>query len=290
MEEQGDLRGLIKDTGDDAGGHIRLSAALGGDVDVHAAAVPVRQRLRGEAGAQAVLRRHRADHRAERDGIVRRRQRVGIAKVDLVLPRAAFVVGAFGLNAHLLQHQADLPADVLAPVVGSDVHVAGLVVGDGGVSAVLVQLKQIEFHFGAEGKVVASGVRIGHRLFQDAAGVPLEGAAIGMENIAEHPHHLALLGPPRQLYQRGRVRPQQQVGACLTAEALDGGGVDGDAVFKSAAQLTGHNGHIVLLSVDVAEGQADEPDILLLHELHDLFPRILHGSTSFIQFVTYSCR
>ena len=250
---------------------------------MHTAAVPVRQGLGRKAGAQAILRRHRADHRAEGDGVVRRRQRIGIAEVDLVLARSALVVGALRLDAHLLQHQADLPADMLSLVVGGDIHVAGLVVGDGGGPAVFIELEEIEFHLRAEGEVAALGGGIGHGFFQDAAGVPLEGPAIGVENIAEHPHDLALLRPPRKLDQRGRVRPQQQVGTGLAAKAINGRGVDGDAVFKGAAQLAGHDGHVVLPAVDIAEGQADEPDVLLLYELHDLFLRILHSSTSFIQ-------
>ena len=143
---------------------------------------------------------------------------------------------------------------MLALIIGGDVHVTGHVMGDGGVPAMLIDLEQVELHLRTEGEAEALTGGIGHRLFQDAAGVPLKGAAIWIKNIAEHPHDLTLLRPPRQLHQRGRIRPQQQVGARLAAKALDGGGINGDAVFKSTAQLTGHDGHIVLPAVDVAEG------------------------------------
>ena len=64
---------------------------------------------------------------------------------------------------------------------------------------------------------------------------------------------------------------QQQVGTDVTAETVDSRGVNGDAKGKGALQLAGHNGHIVLLAVNIAECQTDEFHFLLLHKLHHFF-------------------
>ena len=74
---------------------------------------------------------------------------------------------------------------------------------------------------------------------------------------------------------------KQQIGADLAAEALHRRGIKGDPVGEGALELTWHDGHVVLLSIDVAEGQADKLDILLLHELYHFFRRVLHVLTCF---------
>ena len=80
---------------------------------------------------------------------------------------------------------------------------------------------------------------------------------------------------------------EQQIGADLTAEALHRRGVEGDPVGEGPLELGGHDRHVVLLSIDVAECQTDKLDVLLLHELHYFFRRVLHVLTCFPQFKTY---
>ena len=46
----------------------------------------------------------------------------------------------------------------------------------------------------------------------------------------------------------------------------------------------------MLLSIDIAEGQTDKPDILLLNELDHFFWRVLHVFTCFLSFRPYVCR
>ena len=83
---------------------------------------------------------------------------------------------------------------------------------------------------------------------------------------------------------------EQKIGMDLAAEAVHRRGVKGDPVCKGALELAGHDGHIVLLSVDVAEGKPDKFDVLLLNELYHFFRRILHVFTCFLQFKTYIWR
>ena len=61
-----------------------------------------------------------------------------------------------------------------------------------------------------------------HRLTEQLAGVGLEGGAVGPDDAAEHAGHTAMIGPPGQQAQRGRVRLQKQVRMHLVAEAGDG--------------------------------------------------------------------
>ena len=131
---------------------------------MHPAPRLVGQGLRGEVGAQPVPVGHRADNGAEGDGVVGGGHRVGVAEIDLILAVPLLVVGAFRLNAHLLQHQADLPPDVLPLVRRGNVHVAGVVVGHLGGVAVLIGLEQVELHLGAEGEGIALGLRLCHRV------------------------------------------------------------------------------------------------------------------------------
>ena len=185
------------------------------------------------------------------------------------------MVGAFRLNAHLLQHQADLPPDVLALVRRSDVHVTGTVVGFLGGVAVLIGLEQVELHFGAEGEGVALGLRLCHRFFQDRSAVRGERGAVRVSHLAEHPHHAADLRPPGECHQGGGIRMEEQVGAHRTAEAGDGGGIEGDAGGERLGQFTGQDGNVLLSSKNIAEGQADELHFHLTDVLHHFFSGII---------------
>ena len=147
----------------------------------------------------------------------------------VVLARALRVVGALRPDAHLLQRQADLAADVLAAVLGGYVHVARVVVGDAGRLAVLVALEDVKLHLGAEGKAVARVLGPLHGAAQQRAGVRLKGAAVGILYVAEEPDDLAVFGPPGQLCKRARVGVQEHIRAHLAAEARDGRGVYRDA-------------------------------------------------------------
>ena len=152
-----------------------------------------------------------------------------------------------------------------------------MVIGLLGGFAQLVPLEEIELHLRTEGEGNAHVLGLTHRLTEQLAGVGLEGGAVGPDDAAEHAGHPAMVGPPGQQAQRGRVRLQKQVGAHLIAEAGDGRGVKGDAVLKRPVKLVGMDGDILLPPRQVAEGQADELDVLLRHILPDFLFGILHS-------------
>ena len=196
------------------------------------------------------------------------------------------MVGALGLDPHLFQHEADLPADRFPLVIRRDIHIARPVIGDLCSISIFIDPKQVELHLSAKCKLATQGAGICHRFFQNIPGIPLKGPAVRIGNIAEHPDRLALLRPPGELDQGRGVRVKQKVGADLAAETSHGPGSKGDPVCEGAFELAGHDGHIVLLSIDVAKGQPNKLDVLLLNELYHFFRRILHVLTRFLSFQT----
>ena len=74
---------------------------------------------------------------------------------------------------------------------------------------------------------------------------------------------------------------EEQIGMHLVAEAGDGGSIDGNAVLKGSLQLLGHDGNVLIASVYIAEGKADEFHILLLDILHDFLWRVFHNTLPF---------
>ena len=65
----------------------------------------------------------------------------------------------------------------------------------------------------------------------------------------------------------------------LVSKAVNGRGIDGDAVLESPLQLLGHDGDVLVASVDVTEGQADKLHVLLLNVLDNFLWCIFHSTT-----------
>ena len=244
---------------------------------MEAAARGLFQGLGGEIGVQPVALGNELHDGLEGHHIVRRSEGVGVAEVNFILARALLVVGALRKDAHLGQGEADLPADVLSLVIGGGVHIAGPVVGKAGGIAVFIPLEQVELLLRTEEEGVPLLPGPGRCIPQQGPGVALKGPPVGIDDGAEHAHHLAVLRPPGQEHQSLRVGAQQQVGAGLVPEARDGRGVESDAVFKGSGQLRGHDGDIFLPPEHIAEGQMDKGHFLLQDVLEDLFFGILHG-------------
>ena len=243
---------------------------------MHPVPVMVLQRARGKVRPQAVLRGDGPHHGAEHHGVVRGSQGVGVAEVDLVLSRPAFVVGALRENAHALQRQADLPADVLSFVLRRHVHIARLVEGFLGGLALLVQTEKVKLHLRTEAEFITLCRGVRHGPAQKGAGVSVKGRAVRVDDVAEHMRHPPALGAPGQLLQRVGVGAQEKVAALVHVKAADGGGVKGDAVVEGAGQLPRHDRHVALLAVNVAERHADELDVLLQNILHHFIAGVFH--------------
>ena len=276
IEKDRHVRDVLHDAGDHMGQQVLAAVIPDGDIDVQAAARMAGKGLRRKIRRQTAAHGDGLHHRAEGHRMVRRRERVGIAEIDLILPRALLMVGAFRLDAKLPQRQADLPADIFTFVGRGDVHIARVVIGAAGGVAAFVGFEQVKLHLCAKGEGDPSLLRFTDGVFQQITGVGVQNRAVRVGDVAEHPHHPAAFRTPGQLGQCHGVGPQQKVRADLAAEARNGGRVDGDAAFKGALQLAGHHGDVFLSAEHITEGQPDELDILLLNILQDLCRGELH--------------
>ena len=249
---------------------------------MHTVSVPVGQGLGREIGAKPVLSRYCADDGVKGNGIVRRSEGIGVPEVNLILSRTTLVVGSFRTNSHLLQHQTDLAADVFTFVIRSNIHIPSVVIRNFGRLALFIYLKEVKLHFCAKCKGIPLLGCIGHRLFQNTAGVTFECLTIRVGDVAKHPHKLPLFRSPGKLNEGGCIGVQQEIRSDLAAKSTHCRSIDGNAELESTLELTGHDGHIMLLSIDIAECQSDEFDIFFLHKLHHFFWGILHNVTCFL--------
>ena len=114
---------------------------------------------------QPVPRCYRTDNRTECYSIVRRRDRIGVTKINFILTGSLLMVGAFRLDSHLLKSKTDFTSDILPLILRRYVHIPCFVVWSCCSSAVLIQHKKIKFHLGAETKFKAGGFSLPYRLF-----------------------------------------------------------------------------------------------------------------------------
>jgi hypothetical protein len=98
-------------------------------------------------GSQAEPLRHRLHHEPERGDVVRRRQRVRVAEVDLVLPVRHLVVRRLDLEPHLLEVVHDPAPRILAEIDRREIEVGADVVRLGGRLAVRPPLEHEELGF-----------------------------------------------------------------------------------------------------------------------------------------------
>lgn len=113
IEERGHIHNLVEHTGNHIVKVVRIITGLDGHIDMEAIAGFVFKRLRAEIHMYAIAARNRFDDGLEGHRIVSRSQRIRITEVNFVLAGTFFVVRAFRTDAHLLQCQTDLPADIL---------------------------------------------------------------------------------------------------------------------------------------------------------------------------------
>ena len=199
------------------------------------------------------------------------------------------MVGTLRAHAHLFHSEAYLPADVLAPVLGGYIHIARPVPGRRGGGAVLIEIEQIELLLRTEHESAARFLGPCYGVLEKLPGVAGEGRAVGVGDGGEHLHHPPVFGAPGQGGEGLRVRMEQQVAAGLPSESGDGGSVESYPVAESPGQLIGHDGYVLLLAENVAEGEADEFHILLPGVLDYLITGILHKSLRICQLATYIC-
>ncbi len=267
--------------GDAVGGDVALKEVLAvhgqREVDVEAAAGLVGQRLRQEAGVEAVAHGHGPDDLLEQEDVVGGLEGAGVVEVNFILAVAVLVVAVLGREAHLLDGQADVAADVLAGVQRRYVEIAAKVDGDAGGAAPVVVLKQIELALGTHVAGKAQFAELAAHLAQEAAAVAAEGDVVRLFHVAEELHHPALSRAPGQDGHGGQVRPEQQVALLHVHEARDGAAVEADAIFQRLGKVACQHGDVLLEAEDVTEREADKFYVVVLDEIEDvLLCRITH--------------
>ena len=276
--------------GDAVGGDVALKEVLAvhgqREVDVEAAAGLVGQRLRQEAGVEAVAGRHGPDDLLEQEDVVGGLEGAGVVEIDLILAVAVLVVAVLGGEAHLLHGQADVPADVLAGVQRRYVEIAACVDGDAGGTAPVVVLEEIELALGADVAAQAQLLEPAVDVPQEAAAVAAEGGVVRLFHVAEELHHPALSRAPGQDGHGGQVGPEHQVALLHVHEARDGAAVEADAIFQRLGKVACQHGDVLLEAEDVTEREADKFYVVVLDEIEDvLLCRITHRCVSSEKYV-----
>ena len=254
-----------------------LSITEQGHIGVHSRAVDAEDGLRHKGGVEAVLLSQGFYRQLEGHDVVGGVEGFLILEVDLMLARGHLVVAGLDLKAHLLQGHADLPAGALAVIQGAQVEVARLVVGLGGGTALVVGLEQEELGLGPH----VEGV-IPHVLgplkdpLQGAAGIAHKGSAVGVVDIADQPGNLAVAGPPGENHEGVQIGIEILVGLVDADETLDGGAVEHNLVVDRLLDLGGGDGHVLQLTENVGELEADKLDILLVDDADNIFLGVRH--------------
>ena len=75
---------------------------------------------------------------------------------------------------------------------------------------------------------------------------------------------------------------KQQIGTNLAAKPINCRSINGNSERKGTLEFAGHDGYIMLLSINITECQTNEFDSFFLHKLHYFFRRVFHGVTSFL--------
>ena len=238
---------------------------------VHPRAVLAEQRLRHEGRMPPVLHGVLLDRDAVRHAVVRHLEGVGVAHVDLVLRRAHLVVRVLDVNAQLLQRQHRLAAHVGARVERREVEVPALVqhLGDPALRAGVAEVEELELRPHVEVREPES-LRAFERAPQDLPGIALVGLAAGRDHVAEHARHAAVLRPPGEHREGGRVGHGDHVRLLDGVEARDRRAVEAHPALEGVLQLLRVHREALELPQDVREPQPDEADVTVLDEGDDV--------------------
>ena len=99
-------------------------------------------------------------------------------------------------------------------------------------------------------------------------------------NIEEELHHPALGGPPGQDGHGGKIGPEHKIALLHLHKTGNGAAVKADTILHGFGQVAGKHGDVFLGAKDIAEGKADEFDVVVLHKIKDVLLGIIAHSGS----------
>ena len=245
-------------------------------VRVHAAAGLSAQRLGHECGVDALLDRHLLDDGAERHDVVGRRQRVGVAQIDLVLAGPALVVAELDGDAEVLQHPDRAPAEIVGGAARDVVEVPGRVDRLGTLRSEGRGLQQVELDLGMRVEREARVGRLGERALEDVPWVGHGGLTVGRGDVAEHARRRVDLAAPRQDLERGGVGVREQVRLVGPRQTLDRGAVEPEPFAEGSLDLSRCDRHRLERADDVCEPEPDEFDAPLLDRSQNEVTLLVH--------------
>ena len=196
----GQLAGVSQHTGDEPTGHGREVVLVGVVVErvavpieerhvgVHARSLNSGQRLRHERGHDSVPGGDLLDDHPHGHHRVGHGHGVGVAEIDLVLARGVLVLAVLDGDAHVLQGQHGLAAQLTCQVVGGQVEVGALVEGHrrqpGGAVGRRGEVEVLELRSHEEGETEAPGSFQGSA--QYVAGIAFERRAVEVHHVTHN--------------------------------------------------------------------------------------------------------
>ncbi len=213
---------------------------------------------------------------AERHHVVGHRERVGVAQVDLVLARSELVEAVLDRDAHRLERDDGLAAQLAHHVLLGEVEEAGVVERH---RRVVGGLEDEELHLGrgVEGEALVAGpleVALEH-----VARIALERLFREVLDVAEHAGDGGVLPTPGDDLEGARVGHGEHVGFLHPAVALDGRSVERHALLEGGLELGGGDREALERAEDIGEPEADEAHAPLLDGSQDVVELLLHADS-----------
>ena len=241
-----------------------------GLVRVHPAPVLPEDRFRHEAGEQAELLGDVFHHEPKGGDVVGRRQRVGIAEIDLVLAVRHFMVRGLDLEAHPLQDIHDRAPRVLAEVHRRKVEVAADVVRVRARTAVDRPFEHEELRFHSRVHREPELLRPCDLTLERRAWIASEGRAIRRVDVADDARHLGLPALPREDLEGREIGREQHVRFLDAHESFDRRAVEHDVPVERLLELRRGDLDVLVDPEDVGELQPKEAHVVRASEFEDL--------------------
>ena len=198
-------------------------------------------------------------------------ERVGETQVNLVLGRTVLVVGVLHRNAHLLQGEHRVAAQVRGIVEARQIEIPAVVEYLGGMLVLEVE----ELELGPDVEHVAHVERTLDLAREHLARVALEGLAFGRADVAEHATDGVAFGAPRKHLEGRGVGEGEHVAFPRAAKALDAAAVEAHAVLEGVLELARDDGERLHVAENIGKPEANEVDIAALDGLeHEILFRI----------------
>ncbi len=189
-----------------------------GLMGVHPAAVYPENGLGHEGGIDSILIGYLLDHDPVGHHVVGHGEGILKPQIDLMLGGGNFVVAILHLDPHGLQGQNRLPPQIPRGIEGREVEIPPLIQCLRVLGRLKVEILELRPH--VEG--VSHPPQPLQIPLQDIPGIALVGRPIGIQDVAEHPGHGLLLGPPGDELKGNGVRPGQHIALVDSGKPLDG--------------------------------------------------------------------